>query len=147
VAIFARDNALTPIDHMLVVYPIADDSMATPSYEAYAGAQPLSGEGMMWFAEHALADPSRAADPRVDLIDRDDLAGLPPATVIMAEIDPLQSEGEILAQRLGEADVEVAQMTYPSVTHEFFGMGAVVPQAQEAVTMATDALRAAFEGQ
>lgn len=144
VAIFARDNQLTPIDHVLSVYPIADDSMATPSYEAYAEAQPLSREAMMWFAEHALADPADAADPRVDLSDRDDLAGLPPVTIINAEIDPLQSEGEILAQRLGEAGVEVAQMTYPSVTHEFFGMGAVVPQAQEAVDMASEALRAAF---
>jgi hypothetical protein len=35
-------------------------------------------------------------------------------------------------------------MTYPSVTHEFFGMGAVVPEAQEAVDMATANLRAAF---
>lgn len=30
------------------------------------------------------------------------------------------------------------------MTHEFFGMGAVVPQATEAMSMAADALNAAF---
>lgn len=57
---------------------------------------------------------------------------------------PLQSEGEALAQRLDEAGVEVEQMTYPSFTHGFFGMGAVVPTAKEAVSMAMGALTKAL---
>ena len=142
-AVAARDLRLTQPDHMLLVYPVAGRDMETPSYQAYADAQPLSKQGMMWFVEHALADPAQAADPRIDLVARPDPAGLPPATLIMAEIDPLQSEGEVLARRLEEAGVAVAQMTYPSVTHEFFGMGAVVPQAKDAVTMATNAFKAA----
>lgn len=144
VAIHARDAQLTQPDHILSVYPIATNDMTTPSYEAYADAMPLSREGMMWFVEHVFADPAEAADPRINLIGRDDLAGLPPVTIINAEIDPLQSEGEILAERLAAAGVTVEQMTYPGVTHEFFGMGTVVPQAQEAVDMATANLREAF---
>ena len=144
VAIHARDAQLTQPDHILSVYPIATNDMTTPSYEAYADAAPLSRDGMMWFVEHVFEDPSEAADPRINLIGRDDLAGLPPVTIINAEIDPLQSEGEILAERLAAAGVTVEQMTYPGVTHEFFGMGAVVPQAQEAVDMATANLREAF---
>jgi acetyl esterase/lipase len=144
VAIHARDAQLTQPDHILSVYPIATNDMTTPSYEAYADAAPLSRDGMMWFVENVFADPSEAADPRINLIGRDDLAGLPPVTIINAEIDPLQSEGEILAERLAAAGVTVEQMTYPGVTHEFFGMGTVVPQAQEAVDMATANLREAF---
>ena len=53
----------------------------------------------------------------------------------------------VLAQRLEEAGVAVAQMTYPSVTHEFFGMGAVVPQARDAMGMATGALTEALAAQ
>ena len=98
----------------------------------------------MWFVEHAFTVPSEAADPRIDLVARDDLAGLPPATVINAEIDPLQSEGEVLAANLQAAGVATTQMTYPSVTHEFFGMGAVVPTAKEAADMAATALREAL---
>jgi acetyl esterase/lipase len=144
VAVHARDAELTPIDHMLLVYPVAGDDMETASYQTNAEAKPLSRAGMMWFVEHVFADPSEAADPRIDLVERDDLAGLPPATVILAEIDPLTNEGVTLAGRLEEAGVPVELMTYDGVTHEFFGMGAVVPQAQEAVDMATANLREAF---
>jgi acetyl esterase/lipase len=144
VAIHARDAQLIQPDHILSVYPIASGDMQTPSYEAYAEAAPLSRAGMEWFFEHVFADASEASDPRIDLVNRDDLQGLPPVTIINAEIDPLQSEGEILAERLAAAGVEVEQMTYGGVTHEFFGMGAVVPQAQEAVDMATANLREAF---
>jgi hypothetical protein len=129
---------------MLLVYPVAGDDMETASYQTNAEAKPLSRAGMMWFVEHVFADPSEAADPRIDLVERDDLAGLPPATVILAEIDPLTNEGVTLAGRLEEAGVPVELMTYDGVTHEFFGMGAVVPQAQEAVDMATANLREAF---
>ncbi len=145
VAIHARDAALIQPDHVLSVYPIAGDTMETPSYEAYADAMPLSHDGMSWFFDQVFTDPSQAADPRVDLIERNDFEGLPPVTIINAEIDPLQSEGEILAERLAAAGVEVEQMTFDGVTHEFFGMETVVPQAQEAVAMATARLREAFD--
>jgi len=146
VAINARDAQLTQPDAILSVYPIAGNDMETPSYQAYADAQPLSRDAMMWFVENVFTDQSQTSDDRINLVGRDDLAGLPPTTIINAEIDPLQSEGEILAQRLQEAGVQVNQMTYPSVTHEFFGMGAVVPAAKEAEDMATADLRAAFGG-
>ena len=38
----------------------------------------------------------------------------------------------------------VEMMNFDGVTHEFFGMGAVVPQAAEAMDFATSRLRAAF---
>jgi acetyl esterase len=147
VAIHARDAQLIQPDHMLLVYPVAGNEFDTPSYQTYADAQPLSRDAMEWFVSHVFTSPEEAADPRINLVDRDDLAGLPPATVVSAQIDPLQSEGEELAQALEAAGVEVAQMTYPGVTHEFFGMGAVVPTAREAVGMATTALGEAFAAQ
>ncbi len=58
---------------------------------------------------------------------------MPPATVILAEIDPLRSEGEAYAKKLKDAGVEVTVKHYDGVTHEFFGMGAVVDKAQDAV--------------
>ncbi|TNC47244.1 alpha/beta hydrolase [Rubellimicrobium rubrum] len=144
VAINARDAQLTQPDHMLLVYPIAGNDMETASYQSYAEAKPLSRAAMMWFVENVFADQSQTADPRINLVGRDDLAGLPPATIINAEIDPLTTEGVALGSLLEEAGVEVNQMTYPGVTHEFFGMGAVVPEAKEAVDLATTDLRAAF---
>ncbi|MEZ4680193.1 MAG: superoxide dismutase family protein [Caldilineaceae bacterium] len=74
----------------------------------------------------------------------DDLSGLPGATVITAEIDPLRSEGEAYAVRLQEAGVDVTYQNFAGVTHEFFGMGAVLPAARDAVDLAGQDLRAAF---
>jgi acetyl esterase/lipase len=68
VAAYARDNQLTPIDHMLLVYPVAGDDMETASYQTNAEARPLSRAGMMWFVEHAFEDPSQTSDPRIDIV-------------------------------------------------------------------------------
>ena len=88
VAIAARDNGWTEPDHQLLVYPVAGDDMTTESYNENAEAQPLSKAAMEWFVEQVFTDPSEAADPRLDLVERDDLQGLPPATIINAQIDP-----------------------------------------------------------
>ena len=67
------------------------------------------------------------------------------STVICAEIDPLRSEGELLAEKLEQAGVEVRHKTFHGSTHEFFGMAAVVPQAKTAQADAVAALKTAFE--
>ncbi|MDP9348142.1 MAG: alpha/beta hydrolase fold domain-containing protein [Gemmatimonadota bacterium] len=52
---------------------------------------------MEWFFDNYLNGPQDQRDPRVNLV-ADDLQGLSPTTIINAPIDPLRSEGEILAQ-------------------------------------------------
>ena len=71
-------------------------------------------------------------------------ARLPPATVITAQIDPLRSEGKEYADNLREAGVPVNYHDYEGVTHEFFGMGAVLDQAREAQRFAAEGLHQAF---
>ena len=104
---------------------------------------PLGRAMMSWFFENYLNGPQDRADPRVNLVAAD-LRGLPPTTIINAQIDPLRSEGEALAQKLGAAGVEVQQKTYDAVTHEFFGMGALIEEALAAQEMAGNALEKAF---
>jgi acetyl esterase/lipase len=77
--------------------------------------------------------------------DEADLSGLPPTAIINAEIDPLRSDGEMLAEAMEAAGVEVEQQTFDGVTHEFFGMAPVVPQAEEAQNLAGDALQQAWD--
>lgn len=69
---------------------------------------------------------------------------MPPATLITAEIDPLRSEGEAYANRLRETEISVKSTIYNNVTHEFFGMGAVVDKAKQAVREASAGLRSGF---
>ena len=144
VAITARDKKLTMPIYQLLVYPIAGNDMNTPSYQENANAAPLGKPDMAWFVKYAFTKMEEAADSRINLVARTDLQNLPPATVILAQIDPLRSEGEYYAARLSAAGVKVHLQTYAAVTHEFFGMGTVVPEAKQAMDLATADLRAAF---
>ncbi|MEP6990609.1 MAG: alpha/beta hydrolase fold domain-containing protein, partial [bacterium] len=90
-----------------------------------------------------LKSPSDGASPMITL-KHGNLAGLPPATIISAELDPLRSEGEALASALSAAGVPTTQRTYPGVTHEFFGMGVVVDKAQDAVHLAAKGIMDSF---
>ena len=60
------------------------------------------------------------------------------------QIDPLRSDGEQLTTALRAAGVQVSQRTWNGVTHEFFGMGAVVDKAKEAVQFGAAGLRRGF---
>jgi len=144
VAIAARDQQLTTPDAILAVYPVAGDDLETPSYIANQNAVPLGKADIEWFVGHYLNDMTETADPRIDLVGSADLADLPPVTIVSAEIDPLQSEGMMLADKLEGAGVEVAYQNWNGVTHEFFGMAAVVPEAKEAQDFAGAQLRTAL---
>lgn len=144
VALMAKEREATLPVYQLLVYPIAGTDTETESYLENAEAKPLGKADMEWFFDHALENPEQSADPRLNLVGRDDLEGLPPATVITAQIDPLRTEGETYAKDLEDAGVRVNALHYDGVTHEFFGMAKAVPEAKEAVDAANADLSAAF---
>lgn len=143
VAMMARDRKAALPRHMMVVYPIAGADTSTASYRAQAAAKPLNKPMMEWFFTHYLTSPGDAKDPRIALVSAD-LKGLPSATVITAQIDPLRSEGQLLADRLKAAGVAVDATNYDGVTHEFFGMSAVVAKAKQAQQQAAEGLKTGF---
>jgi hypothetical protein len=132
----------------LLVYPVVDHDFDTPSMREfthrYGQTIPLTREGMQWFWNQYFADVSRRHDPHASPLRAPDLGGLPPALIVLAEVDPLRSEGERYAERLREAGVHVDVHDYAGVTHEFFGMTAYLDRAREAMPAAARVLRAAF---
>lgn len=144
VSIMARDKKITLPVHQLLVYPIAQSDMNTKSYTQYAQAKPLNKPMMAWFTKHYLNNMNEAKDPRISLVNAN-LNGLPPTTIITAQIDPLNEDGKMLADKLAAAGVKVQSKNYDGVTHEFFGMAVIVPQAKEAQAYAAEQLKAAFK--
>jgi len=143
VSIRARDAGIQAPVHQLLIYPVAGADMQTESYQNNVDAKPLNKAMMQWFVEHALPATKDAKDARINLVTAK-LSGLPPTTLITAEIDPLQSEGLTLGKKLELAGTKVSARDFSGATHEFFGMDAVVADAKEAQKFAGRQLRSAF---
>ncbi len=143
VSMMARDQKVQLPVHELLVYPIAGYDMDTPSYQENADAKPLNKPMMAWFFQQYLNSPADGKDPRISLVNAN-LKGMPETTIVSAQIDPLRSEGELLATNLKAAGVRTEQKTWQGVTHEFFGMGAAVAEAKEAEKWAGERLAKAF---
>lgn len=79
------------------------------------------------------------------MLSEKDLKGLPPTTIITAQIDPLRSEGNAYADLLQQAGVVVRYKNYEGVTHEFFGMATVVDKSKEAQQFAAEGLKEALK--
>ena len=144
VSMMARDRKVALPKYQVLVYPIAGYDMTTPSYQKYTDTAPLNASAMAWFFKNYLRSPADGKDPRVNLVAAN-LKDLEPTTVISAEYDPLMSEGKTLADKLTAAGVKTNYHLYEGTTHEFFGMGAVVPEAQEAEAIAASDLKGALK--
>ena len=141
----ARDAGVPLPAHQVLVYPIAGHDTNTESYREMTEAVPLNTPAMRWFFEQYLNSPQEGRTPAISLYEAD-LSGLPPATIINAELDPLRTDGERLAERLRADGVAVEQRTFAGVTHEFFGMAPAVADATAAQTFVGQRLRAALGG-
>jgi acetyl esterase len=140
-SLIARDQKIKLPVHQLLIYPVVNDDLDSTSYLRNENAKPLNKGMMKWFFQHYAGDANNAyALP----IKAASLRGLPSATIITAEIDPLLCDGKSYADRLHFEGVEVAYQEYCGVTHEFFGMGDVVPKAKEAELFAVENLISAF---
>lgn len=145
VARMARDQNIGLPVHILSVYPVANNDLFTESYNKYADAMPLSRPLVQWFVDKYFNSPADGDSPQISLVDVADLSKLPPVTIIGAEIDPLQTEGRQLADKLRQQGVTVTYQLYTGVVHEFFGTYAIEPKALEAQKLAAEQLKQAFK--
>lgn len=142
VCLMAKERKDRLPDRQILVYPWTENGLDLPSQELNATAKPLNKPMLPWFAKNYYAGPMKDGKTAwASPLTSAELKGLPPTTVITAEIDPLMSDGKMYADKLKAAGVETRYQNYEGVTHEFFGMGAVVPEAKEAVKFAAAALK------
>jgi acetyl esterase/lipase len=131
-------------------YPVTDAAMDSGSYEEFAEGYFLTARSMAWFWDAYAPDPERRAEPYASPLRATDeqLAGVPPALVIVDEADVLRDEGEAYAARLRAAGVEVTTVRYDGITHDFMMLNplARTQATRAAVAQATATLRAAFAG-
>lgn len=120
---------------LLLNYGVFSADLGTPSHRRYGGpAYMLSSEEMEFFWSRYTTAPEQRRDPRaVPLLA--ELAGLPPAFLVIPECDVLHDDSLAMADALRAAGVAVEARVYAGATHSFL----------EAVSMAEVAERAFAE--
>lgn len=130
------------LELQLLLYPVTDTRMDTPSYREHGSGLLLTAEDMKWFMQQ-YADPSLWNDSRIAPLHGHDLANVPPAWIATAEYDALRDEGDAYAARLSAAGVNVQHRCYPGLPHGFARMMNLVNDANQAVSDAAQAIRQA----
>ena len=142
-AILARDAGL-PLALQLLFYPGCAAHQDTPSHATYARGLVLEAPAISWFFGHYVTTHAQREDWRFAPLHADDVDGVAPAWIGLAECDPLVDEGVDYADKLRAAGVPVDLEIYRGVTHEFIKMGRAIPEALQAHADAAAALRRAF---
>ena len=127
----ARERKVRRPDAQLLIYPIVDLTLTSPSLERNGEGYLLTSRLMHWFRDHYLKpyDDPKDASPWFWT----DLRGSAPAIVVTAGFDPLVDEGDAWAQRLRDAGVEVVHRRYDSLIHGFISMTGAITAARAAV--------------
>ncbi|ANN76055.1 alpha/beta hydrolase [Bordetella flabilis] len=133
VSLMAKDRQGPSIRFQGLLWPVTDHNFQTGSYQAYENGYFLSRSMMRWFWDAYTRDEAQrnekyASPLRASL---QDLKGLPPALVQVAEFDVLRDEGEAYGAKLDAAGNEVTVTRYNGTIHDYGLLNAL---ADDAVT-------------
>lgn len=143
-ALICRDRSGPNLVFQLLLVPVLDFQVNTPSWKDYDGYM-MTREEFLICRDFYLSHENEQVHPYAAPLLAPDLHGLPPALIITAECDPVRDGGEYYGQRLLSAGVPTTISRYNGMVHGFMGMRNVVPQeAEAALNEATLALRTAF---
>jgi acetyl esterase/lipase len=120
-ALMANERGDVRFVQQSMYYPVTDAAMDTGSYEQFAEGYFLTAKAMAWFWDAYVPERDRRSEPFASPLRASDeqLAGLPPAFLIVDEADVLRDEGEAYAARLRKAGVAVTTVRYDGITHDF----------------------------
>lgn len=117
----------------VLIYPAADNSLNTASWETYQNGPILNKEGGVQAWNWYLPNKEQPTDPLAVPILIKDFKETPPTLVLLAEHDPLRDEGEQLSLHMKDSGVPVTTSFYKDMVHGFMHMGAVLNETQTAV--------------
>jgi acetyl esterase len=127
ITIMAKQRGGPHIAAQLLYYPVTNASFDTGSYQQFATHYWLTRQGMQWYWDQYTTDPAARAQITASPLRASlaDLAGLPPAMIIVGEADPLRDEGEAYAAKLRQAGVPVTAVRYQGIIHDFVMVNAM----------------------
>jgi acetyl esterase/lipase len=119
--LMAKDKGGPQIKFQLLLWPVTDADFTRESWQKYADGRFLTASLMKWMWDNYLPDAAKRneyyATPFNATLEQ--LKGLPPALVQLAENDILFDEGLAYARKLDEAGVPVTIETYNGFIHDY----------------------------
>jgi acetyl esterase/lipase len=120
-ALKAKENGGQKIKVHIMMWPIVDANFETESYKQFGEQRFLTTSLMKWMYDLYTTDPNQRkeiyASPLQATVEQ--LKGLPPVLIQVAESDILRDEGEAYGRKLDEAGVTVTTVRYNGMIHDF----------------------------
>lgn len=127
----------------VLIYPVVDLDLTSaeyPSRTLFAKGYHLELSDLIQCVTTYLPENTDVSDPSVSPIHSTMFAGLPPAVIATADLDPLRDEGRLYAEKLREAGVPVEYLNTQGLVHGGFDMLGVSPTARSAMAGLVEAL-------
>jgi acetyl esterase/lipase len=120
-ALMAKAKGGLHIKLQIMMWPIVDASFETNSYHQFGDKRFLTTPLMKWMYDMYIADPEKRQDIYASPLQAtiEQLQGLPPALIQVAESDILRDGGEAYGRKLDEAGVKVTTVRYNGMIHDF----------------------------
>lgn len=120
-ALKAKENGGPTIKVHIMMWPVTDANFERDSFKQFGDKRFLTTPLMKWMWDLYTTDPNQRkeiyASPLQASIEQ--LKGLPPALIQIAESDILRDEGEAYGRKLDEAGVAATTVRYDGMIHDF----------------------------
>src|SRR5215470_378939 len=120
-ALKAKEHGGPEIKVHIMMWPVTDANFERDSFKQFGDKRFLTTPLMKWMWDLYTTDPKQRkeiyASPLQATLDQ--LKGLPPALIQVAESDILRDEGEAYGRKLDEAGVKVTTVRYDGMIHDF----------------------------
>lgn len=148
-SIKSKEEDLSIIKAQVLLWPVADATFDWESYKLYGEQRFLSTSLMKWMFDLYTTNASERKEIYLSPLNGsiDQLKGLPPTLIAVAENDILRDQGEALGVKLDKAGVDVTTVRYNGVIHDWGMLNgyATLPQTIDVIRQASDFLRRHLE--
>jgi acetyl esterase len=120
-ALMAKAKGGPELKLQILMWPIVDAGFDTESYRLFGQERFLTTSLMKWMYDQYTTDPRQRQEIYASPLQAtpDQLRGLPPTLIQVAENDILRDEGEAYGRKLDEAGVAVTTVRYNGMIHDF----------------------------
>ena len=120
-ALKAKENGGPEIKLHIMMWPVTNAEFDTESYRQFGEKRFLTAPLMKLMYDLYTTDPKERQEIYLSPLRAtpEQLRGLPPALIQVAESDILRDEGEAYGRKLDEAGVKVTTVRYNGMIHDF----------------------------